>query len=302
MIPVAHSIARSKNAPSRVRAKRLTNRLCGGETTRADARPTRTTAVTTTRWRIRGAPASLLPLPANGPDHYATLGLDRRCTAAQIREAYRLLAKQHHPDVNGGCAAATSRTRQLNEAYEILGSAARRKAYDQQRAEAEKPRPHTAKPPPDIAKEIHLRIEELLRGTTLDVRVNDPAKPGEPETYPLAIPSETAPGTQFRIQRTAGGLVRVKVRAQPDFRFKVRGSDLRCDLRIRAQRAAQGGVESVRGVTGNVLRVEIPRRAARGEILRIAGEGLPKLRGGRGDLLVRITYTPEIRITRSAGR
>jgi DnaJ-class molecular chaperone len=37
----------------------------------------------------------------------------------------------------------------------------------------------------------------------------------------------------------------------------------------------------------------------RGEIIRIAGEGMPKLRGGRGDLLVRISYRPEVRVTRA---
>jgi curved DNA-binding protein CbpA len=256
----------------------------------------------TTRWRILAAPANLPLLSANEPDHYATLGLDRRCAAAQIRDAYRLLAKQHHPDVNGGCAKAAARTRELNEAYEILGDAERRMAYDQQRAEAEKTRPRKANFQPDIAKEIHLRIEELLRGTTLEVRVLDPGKPGEPEIYPLTIPPGTAPGARFRIARVVGGFVRVKVRVQPDFRFKARGSDLRCDLRIRAERAAQGGTESVRGATGNYLRVDIPRGVARGEIVRIEGEGLPKPRGGRGDLLVRMVYNPEVRISRPSGR
>ena len=236
---------------------------------------------------------------AKEPDHYATLGLDRRCTATQIREAYRLLAKQHHPDVNGGCAKAAARTRELNMAYEILGNAERRKAYNQQRAKTGISPQRKAKAQPAIVKEAHLRIEELLRGTMLDVRVNDPANPGEPEIYPLTIPQETAPGTTFRVARAAGGFVRVKVRVQPDFRFKVRGSDLRCDLRIHSQRAAQGGVESVRGVAGNFLRITIPRGVGRGEIVRIAGEGLPNPRGGRGDLLVRIVYMPEVRITRS---
>jgi len=91
-------------------------------------------------------------------------------------------------------------------------------------------------------------------------------------------------------------IIRIKVR--PDFRFKVRGSDLRCDLRIRPQRAAQGGTESVKGATGNILRVPVPAGVARGEILRITGEGLPKPRGGRGDLLVRVMYQPEVRISR----
>jgi len=236
------------------------------------------------------------------PDHYATLGLDRRCADAQIRAAYRLLAKQHHPDVNGGSARAAARTRELNEAYEVLGDPERRKDYDEQFAAQKKSRTRTGKAQPDIAQDIHLRIEELLRGTKLEVRVNDPVNTGEPEVYPLIIPPETAPGTRFKIAREVGGFVRVKVRAKPDFRFKARGSDLRCDLRIRAQRAAQGGSESVRGATGNFLRVEIPRGVARNEIVRIAGEGLPKPRGGRGDLLVRIVYTPEVRITRPSGR
>jgi molecular chaperone DnaJ len=55
------------------------------------------------------------------------------------------------------------------------------------------------------------------------------------------------------------------------------------------------------GVTGAPLRIQIPAGIARGEVLRIAGEGLPKPRGGRGDLLVRITYRPEVRISRSIG-
>ncbi|MEI7535068.1 MAG: DnaJ C-terminal domain-containing protein, partial [Verrucomicrobiae bacterium] len=83
------------------------------------------------------------------------------------------------------------------------------------------------------------------------------------------------------------------------FRFKTRGSDLRCDLKIKADRAAQGGMEMVRGLTGSMVRVPIPRGVGRNEIIRIANEGLPKSRGGRGDLLVRITYRVEVRISRS---
>jgi DnaJ-class molecular chaperone len=55
----------------------------------------------------------------------------------------------------------------------------------------------------------------------------------------------------------------------------------------------------IRGISGAMLRVPIPRGVERGEIVRVPGEGLPKSRGGRGDLLVRITYRVEIRITRA---
>ena len=246
-------------------------------------------------------------MPPLEPNHYATLGLDHRCTDAQIRAAYRLLAKQHHPDVNPDSPDAVARTRALNAAYEILSDPERRRAYDEART-ARPPRPgasRASKAQRNLAQEVQLRLEDFLRGVSLEVRVNDPANPGGAETYPLTIPPETAPGTRFRVARAepfAGGIVTVRVKARPDFRFKVRGSDLRCDLRIRVQRATQGGSESVRGVTGNFLRVPIPPRVERGEIVRLAGEGLPKPRGGRGDLLVRILYTPEVRITRAPKR
>lgn len=231
-------------------------------------------------------------------DHYAVLGLDPDCTADQIRAAYRLLAKQHHPDVNNGAAEAAARTQALNAAYAVLGNAAQRKLYDQQRRVEKTSSSRPAAMRPDIRKDVSLRISELLRGTQLDVRINDPGGGGKTEVYTLDIPPQTPPGTNFQLARQGGGWVRIKVRVQPDFRFKVRGTDLRCDLRIRAQRAAQGGTESVRGPLGNLLRISIPRGVSRGAEMRIAGEGLPKPRGGRGDLLVRILYAPQVQISR----
>ena len=242
-------------------------------------------------------------------DHYATLGLDRRCTLAQIRAAYRLLAKRHHPDVNGGSAEATERAKTLNEAHEVLSDPVRRRAYDRSLSEkATAARPPSATPQRverNISQDANLRIEDFLRGTTLNVRVNDPANPDGPEIYELVVPPGTAPGTRFRLPRHgafAGGFVQVRVKALAGFRFKTRGSDLRCDLRIDSRRAAQGGTETMVGATGAPLRVSIPAGVARGAILRIPGEGLPKPRGGRGDLLVRITYRPEVRISRSTSR
>lgn len=235
-------------------------------------------------------------------NHYATLGLDRRCTDDQIRAAYRLLAKQHHPDVNANSPAAVRRTQALNAAYEILSNPERRRDYDR---ELDAPKPagtarRNGKFERNVSEEIHLRLEDFLRGTTLEVRVKDPAAPQNREIYSLAIPPGTSPGTRFRIPRDepfTGGVVTVRVKPLPHFRFKVRGSDLRCDLKIKAERATQGGLEIIAGLNGAMLRVPIPRGVGRGEIIRIEGEGLPRTRGGRGDLLVRITYRPEVRIT-----
>lgn len=200
-----------------------------------------------------------------------------------------------------------AQTQALNVAYEILSDTSRRAAYDRQLAAANKAsKPlRAAKNQTNLSQDVSLRIEELLRGTTCEVRVNDPSQPHGPEIYELTIPANTAPGTRIRLPRNhgdSGGFVLVRVKARPDFRFKVRASDLRCDLRINPQRALQGGAETVRGATGDFLRVQIPRGVARGEIVKIPGAGLPKPRGGRGDLLVRISYRPEVRISRRNGR
>ena len=240
------------------------------------------------------------------PNHYATLGLDRRCTLAQIRAAYRVLAKQFHPDLNPHSPAAVARTQELNAANETLSDPDLRAAYDRELA-APKQSSSTAratraaKIQRNIAQDVNLPLEDFLRGTKREVRIHDPANPNGAEVYELIVPPETAPGTRFKIPRdeSFGGFVQLRVKAQPNFRFKTRGSDLRCDLKIKADRAAQGGTEMVRGLTGSMVRVPIPRGVGRNEIIRIANEGLPKSRGGRGDLLVRITYRVEVRISRS---
>ena len=191
-----------------------------------------------------------------------------------------------------------AKTQALNAAYEILSDPDRRQAYDDSRAKAEKRHKNNNASgiKRNISEDVELRAEDFLRGTSLEVRVNDPANPDGPETLELTVPAQTAPGTRFRLPRSGrfqGGFVIVRVRARADFRFKPRGSDLRCDLRISAQRAASGGSEMVQGIHGKV-RVNIPRNVGRGEIVRLGGEGLPRQGGGRGDLLVRIMYRPPV--------
>jgi molecular chaperone DnaJ/curved DNA-binding protein len=237
------------------------------------------------------------------PDHYATLGLARRCTVAQIRAAYRLLAAQHHPDRNPDSPEALQKMQELNAAYETLTDPVRRRVYDreldQDRVESRTRRGRITR---SISQDVHLPIEAFFGGASLDVKVNDPASADGSETYRLDIPPETAPGNRFRLPRSGdfeGGFVQVRVKVLPGYRFKARGSDLRCDLRITAQRATQGGTETMPGPAGRMIRVKIPARVSRGETLKVPGEGLPKLRGGRGDLLVRITYRPVVEVSRA---
>jgi molecular chaperone DnaJ len=63
-------------------------------------------------------------------DYYEVLGVSRDASADDIRKAYRKLARQFHPDVNGGDTAATERFREVNKAYEALSDPEKRARYD----------------------------------------------------------------------------------------------------------------------------------------------------------------------------
>ena len=64
-------------------------------------------------------------------DYYKTLGVPRTATQADIKKAFRKLARQHHPDQNKGDKAAEQRFKDVNEANEVLSDPAKRKQYDE---------------------------------------------------------------------------------------------------------------------------------------------------------------------------
>jgi curved DNA-binding protein len=64
-------------------------------------------------------------------DYYGTLGVPRDASQADLKKAFRKLARKHHPDVNTGDAAAESRFKEVNEAYDVLSDPEKRKLYDQ---------------------------------------------------------------------------------------------------------------------------------------------------------------------------
>src|SRR5205809_1736744 len=64
-------------------------------------------------------------------DYYSTLGVAKTATSKELKQAYRKLARKHHPDVNLGDKSAESRFKEINEAYEVLGDPAKRKKYDE---------------------------------------------------------------------------------------------------------------------------------------------------------------------------
>ena len=64
-------------------------------------------------------------------DYYATLGVAKTATDKELKQAFRKLARKHHPDVNPGDKKAEAKFKEINEAYEVLGDPAKRKKYDE---------------------------------------------------------------------------------------------------------------------------------------------------------------------------
>ncbi len=68
---------------------------------------------------------------ADKRDYYEVLGVQKGADDAEIKKAFRTLAKKYHPDMNPGDAEAEKKFKEVNEAYEVLSDADKRAKYDQ---------------------------------------------------------------------------------------------------------------------------------------------------------------------------
>jgi curved DNA-binding protein len=64
-------------------------------------------------------------------DYYKVLGIDKSATEAEVKKAYRKLARKYHPDLNPNDKEAEQKFKEVNEANEVLSHAENRKKYDQ---------------------------------------------------------------------------------------------------------------------------------------------------------------------------
>ena len=98
-------------------------------------------------------------------DYYAVLGVPRTASQAEIKKAFRKLARQHHPDAQPGDKAAEQRFKDVNEANEVLSDPDKRKRYD---AEEDQLRRAAALAPGQVGRMIDLAKFLSDRGRVKD--------------------------------------------------------------------------------------------------------------------------------------
>jgi DnaJ-class molecular chaperone len=232
-------------------------------------------------------------------DPYEVLGVARGASAAEIKSAFRKLAKKHHPDANKNDAKAAGRFSELNAAYEIVGDAEKRKAFDRGEIDAEgKPR------------------FQGFEGFGAGQGPGGGNREGAFETFSYGPEGFQRGGGGAGFRAGGGGGFEDILKemfsgrggargARPGgFQFEQEdvapqaGRDIAASLTITLAEAAQGAKKRVQLPTGKEVDVKIPAGLADGQQIRLKGQGLAGPRGRAGDLLIAVTVAPHPLFTR----
>ncbi|WP_323035789.1 DnaJ C-terminal domain-containing protein [Pararhodobacter sp.] len=197
-------------------------------------------------------------------DPYKTLGVARDASQAEIKKAYRKLAKALHPDLHPGDADKAARFQAISAANDILGDADKRKRFDageidasgQERPQRQYYRDHANADP---------------RG-----RYDSGAGYGDFEDLSGVFSDLFGRRAQARGGRAQG--------------FAARGADVRYNLAVDFLDAVQGAKRAVPLPDGTAIDLTIPAGVRDGQTLRLKGKGQPGLGGGRaGDAYVELS-------------
>lgn len=191
-------------------------------------------------------------------DYYDTLGVKPEATDAEIKSAYRKLARKYHPDVSKE-AGAEDKFKSINEAYEALRDPAKRREYDQLRAQGYRPG------------------DDFQPGGDFGGGGFGGAADGFSDFFESLFGRGRGGGPGAR---SAGPR---------------RGQDLRAHAAIDLETAFAGGKQRL-DINGRKLDVKIPAGILTGQVIRLAGQGHPGLNGAQaGDLLLEILIEPHPR-------
>jgi DnaJ-class molecular chaperone len=220
-------------------------------------------------------------------DPYTILGVSKGASEAEVKAAYRKLAKKLHPDANKHDAKAASRFSELNAAYEIVGDDEKRKAFDRGEIDAEgKPRFQGVGGgghPGGGFRPGGSPFESFSFGADGFARGGGPGSTG-------GAGFEDLLRGMFGGRASPGGSARGwSNQFEPeDFGVQGGGQDLQASLTISLPDAVNGTKSRVRLPTGKDIEVKIPAGIAGGQQIRLKGQGHPGPNGRNGDAIVTV--------------
>ncbi len=217
-------------------------------------------------------------------DYYGVMGVARDATEAQIKQAYRRLARKYHPDVSQE-KDAEARFKELGEAYEVLKNPEKRAAYDQLQQRHKEG--EDFRPPPDWG--AGFEFSGAGQG-----RHNDSEGHPDYSDFFEALFGAAGPGRSRQTHRGA---------------HADRGEDHHAKVLLDLEAALEGGrrsftlrvpeldAEGRLTVRERELNVQIPKGILAGQSIRLAGQGAPpgNAAGKPGDLYLEIEFKPHSR-------
>lgn len=194
-------------------------------------------------------------------DYYSLLGVKKTASEAEIKSAFRKLAKQYHPDTNSNDPTAETRFKEINEAYEVLSDKDKRQTYDRFGTVNPQAAPNQGGSP----------------YTTVDFNDTE-----------FSSIFDSIFGGSGRGKRGSGTTRVQDVPFGGRGAYPVNGSDINQTVQITLQEAYSGTTRRVRRGDESFT-ATIPRGAATGTKVRLPGKGDSGINGGQaGDLYLNI--------------
>jgi curved DNA-binding protein len=248
-------------------------------------------------------------------DYYTRLGVDKKASPEELKRAYKKLAMQHHPDRGGD----QKTFQEINEAYDTLKDPAKRQQYDNPQPRADfnmnsqnmndifsqffgGGMQQRVRRNRDVTINVRVSLQDVMTGKDVvgKYRLNS----GREEVANIKIPAGVEDNLimQYRglgddiIPNAQRGNLNVKVTVEKHPTFVRDRSHLRTKCSINVLELILGTDVYVTNLSGDNVKVKIPKGTNPGTILSIAGHGLPDMNTGRkGNLYLEIKgITPKI--------
>jgi DnaJ-class molecular chaperone len=214
-------------------------------------------------------------------DPYEVLGVSKKASAADIKRAFRSLAKKFHPDAHGNDPKKAKRFQEISAANEVIGDKEKRAQYDRGEIDG------SGQP----------------RGFDPRAQGFGGFQSGGFEGGPGGFDFRTAKSGSFRAEDIfsdiLGGLGGGAGRSRPRRPRPAKGEDVRLAATITLEEAVGGGTRRLKIRGGKQLEVRIPVAVKDGQQIRLRGKGGKGLNGGpAGDVLITINLAPHPLFTR----